>query len=101
MFKNDMIINLILFFGLPLVGGILAILIPSSRLINPYSFFFAAGAFLLILGWSLLAYSKWPQIKSGELIKFGPPKKPHTNKISYVISYCMIFFGFILIFSAR
>lgn len=101
MFKNDVIFNLLILIGLPLVGATLAIVIPISHFINPYSDFFLVGSLLLTFGWFLLAYSKWPQIKNGELFKFGPPKGPGSHKRNYAISYCMMVFGIVLIFSAR
>lgn len=101
MFKRDAIFNLLV-LGVPIfVGGILAIMLPATAKINPISVFFIVGSVLLLSGWIILVYSKWPQIKQGKINHFGFGKLPKENKRIYAISYCLLIFGFILVFSAR
>lgn len=92
-FKNDAIANAV-FWTFPL--GMIISSFVFMRM-NPLSPLFWAGFGLILFGFFVLVYAKWPQIREGDLTTFGVPGLPFKNRYAYYISYALMILGFGLV----
>jgi len=63
--------------------------------------FFYFGLGLLISGWCFLVWSKWDQLRKGDLRTFGAGAMPKAHRL-YVLGYRMMLIGFFIsLFAVR
>ena len=99
MFKQNSIANSIYMFGPILIGFILSPILAYTSFIKPHSFsIFFMGIVLLLTGWTLLAWSKWKQIKLENFTQLGIDSKFSAMKKYYYLGYLFILSGIILSF---
>lgn len=67
MFERKAKAQFLIVFGLPITAGFIAILMAQvTRWVDASSPFFWLGIAAMILGYILLVYTKWDQIKRGD-----------------------------------
>ncbi len=97
MFERKAKAQFLIVFGLPITAGFIAILMAQvTRWVDASSPFFWLGIAAMILGYILLVYTKWDQIKRGDFFSWGVTGGSGARKLLYVGSYCLMVFGFLI-----
>lgn len=81
-------------FGLPLAALVLAVVLTLAQHADSRSPYFYVGIALMLIGWCLLLYSKWDQIRKGQLLKFGVSNP--KMRLLYGLSYATMLAGYLL-----
>ena len=84
-----------LILGLPLlVAFALTFIIGLSQYANTSSPFFYVGIALMFSGWGMLVFSKWDQVKRGDLLSWGISNP--RMRLLYSLSYVSMFVGYLV-----
>jgi hypothetical protein len=93
--RSELIANLVLLFGVPLLGVIIGCAVPL--LVDAPLKFTLIMLVLWIVGFSMFFKAKLSVIRQGKLISFGVRNMSQTNRICYILGYVLMGTG--LIFS--